>query len=134
MTETRSGAVVKLKDMRSNRDFLFRVEGVVQQGDREGSKLGFPTANIRTAQSVPSGIYAGEVMWKGTVYPAAIYKENGKNVVEAHLIDFSGELYGERLIVVAYKKIRDGEKFAKQEDLVAAITKDIEAIRKLCSD
>ena len=110
--------------------FLFRVEGVVQRGDREGSKLGFPTANIRMAQSVPSGIYAGEAMWKGTIYPAAIYKEDGRDVVEAHLIDFSGELYGERLTVVAYKKIRDVKKFASRGKLAAAIARDVKKIKR----
>ncbi|MGC9599040.1 MAG: riboflavin kinase [Minisyncoccia bacterium] len=114
--------------MRSN--FLFKIEGAVQRGDREGSKLGFPTANIGTAQSVPSGIYAGEATWKGTVYPAAIYKEDGRNVVEAHLIDFSGELYGEQLIVVAYKKIREVKKFKNTEELIAAITSDVKKIKQ----
>lgn len=104
---------------------LFTIEGVVQMGDKKGSMLGYPTANIPCDTSIESGIYAGEVVWKGIAYPAAIYKEGGKNVVEAHLLDFSGTLYGERMTLRAYYKVRDVKTFSKKEDLIAAIAKDI---------
>jgi FAD synthase len=107
---------------------LFSVEGIVQKGAGKGAQLGFPTANIPCAGEVPSGIYAGEVMRKEKSYPAAIYKEDGKNIIEAHLLDFSGNLYGETIQVVAHKKIRDTKKFASEQELVAAIQKDIDVI------
>ena len=112
---------------------LFEVEGIVQKGDGKGKKLGFPTANIPCADSVPSGIYAGEVVWKGISYPAAIYKEEGKGVVEAHLLNFSGNLYGETLKVIARAKVRDVKKFSNEQELIAAISQDIENIRNLLS-
>lgn len=110
----------------------FKVEGVVQRGDKKGKELGFPTANLSCDSSIPSGIYAGEVVWKGTVYLAALYKEDRKNAVEAHLLDFSGDLYGEKLTVLAYQKMRDVKIFPKKEELIAAISQDIADIRKLC--
>ncbi len=116
--------------MCSSRNFLFRVKGIVQRGGRKGSELGFPTANLRVKQSVPSGIFAGEATRKGIAYPAAIYKEDGRNVVEAHLIDFSGALYGEQLIVVAYEKMREVKKFESKKGLIAAIARDVKKIKR----
>ncbi len=121
-----------MPNSRKNRIILFKVEGVVQEGNKKGKKLGFPTANIFCDDSIPSGIYAGEVVWNETVHPAAIYKEDGKNAVEAHLLDFSGDLYGEKLTVLAYQKVRDAKIFSKREKLIAAISKDISDIKKLC--
>ncbi len=109
---------------------LFNVEGIVQQGEKKGKELGFPTANLSCDDSIPSGIYAGEVAWKGTVYPAALYKEDAKNVVEAHLFDFSGDLYGEKLTILAYQKVRDVKMFPGREELIEAISKDIADVKK----
>ncbi len=116
-----------------NRIILFRVEGIVQQGEKRGTELGFPTANIPCFDSVPGGIYAGEILWKSVSYPAALYKEDGKDMIEAHVLDFSGNLYGERLTVFGYRKVRDVRSFSKQEELIAAISKDIADAKKLCS-
>jgi len=120
-----------MRNNRGNHPILFKVEGIVQQGDKKGKKLGFPTANLSCHDSIPGGIYAGEVVWRNTRYPAALYKEDGKNVVEAHLLDFSGDLYGEKLTVFAYQKVRDVRIFAEREELIAAISKDIADIKKL---
>ena len=113
---------------------VFHIEGIVQKGDGKGKELGFPTANIPCADSVPSGIYAGEVIWKGIPYPAAVYKEDGKGVVEAHLLDFSGDLYGETLKVIAHTRVRDAKVFPNEKELIAAIKKDIENIRKYSNE
>ncbi len=112
---------------------LFFVEGVVKRGDRVARELGFPTVNIACDPSLPGGIYAGRVDWRGRSYCAAIYREDGKGVVEAYLIDFNGELYGERLMLRAYEKIRDVQHFDSKEDLIAAIKRDVEHIKKICS-
>jgi FAD synthase len=112
---------------------LFKIEGIVQKGNGDASKLGFPTANLSCNDSIPSGIYAGEVIWKGVTYPAALYKENGKDSLEAHLLDFSGDLYGENMTFSAHKKIRDVKIFPTKEALIAAISHDIVDIKKLCS-
>lgn len=117
---------------KENRALLFKIEGVIQKGSGDANGLGFPTANLSCDDSIPSGIYAGEVMWEGTAYPAALYKEDAKNAVEAHLLNFSGDLYGKKMIFCAHQKIRDVKIFPTREELVTAISQDIADIKKLC--
>jgi riboflavin kinase/FMN adenylyltransferase len=111
---------------------LFEVSGIVAEGKKEATELGYPTANIACERDVPSGIYAGSVVWNGIAYPAAIYKEDGENVIEAHLLDFSGNLYGEALVFRVARKVRDVKKFSSEKDLIAGIAQDIATIKKLC--
>ena len=90
---------------------LFEVSGAVIQGKKEATALGYPTANIACPNNIPSGIYAGNVIWQGKAYPAALYKEDGKDMIEAHLLDFSKDLYGETLTFQSFHKVRDTKKF-----------------------
>ncbi|MBI4086165.1 MAG: riboflavin kinase [Candidatus Liptonbacteria bacterium] len=122
-----------MSNNKKKRAVIFNVEGAVERGNKKGKELGFPTANIPCDSSIPGGIYAGEAVWNGNIYQAALYKEDKKDIVEAHLLDFSGDLYGEKLAVLAHKKVRDVRMFAEREELIAAILKDIADIRKLCS-
>ncbi len=108
---------------------LFMVIGRVRKGAERGRVLGFPTANVPCPSALTPGIYAGEVQWNGTTYPAALYKEKGKEILEVHLLDFKGELYRERLICVAYKKIREPKQFDTETKLIAAMQQDIQIIR-----
>ena len=117
----------------SKKTTLFEVSGVVVKGDCKATALGYPTANIGCEDTIPGGIYAGNVLWNGNTYPAAVYKENGKGIVEAHLLNFSGSLYGETITLRAFQKVRDGKAFPSQEELVVAIADDIATIKKLCS-
>ena len=117
----------------NSKEMLFEVSGIVAEGDHKATSLGYPTANIDCGDAIPSGIYAGNVLWCGNTYPAAVYKESGKKVVEAHLLDFSGNLYGETLTIRAFHTVRDGKAFPNQEELIAAIADDIATIKKLCS-
>lgn len=114
-----------------NSTVIFKVNGIVLKGKKKGKELGFPTVNIPANDSIPAGIYAGEVTWNGVSYPAAIYKSETKNTIEAHLLDFSDNLYGETITIIAEQKIRDSKFFPDKEELIAAISKDIEDIRKL---
>ena len=109
---------------------LFKADGTVLKGKKKGEELGFPTANIPDDNFMPAGIYVGEVIWKGNAYPAAIYKGDVKDIIEAHLLDFSDNLYGETITIIAYQKIRDSRFFPNREELIAAISKDIEDIKK----
>jgi len=111
----------------------FIVEGITQKGTQKSTKLGYPSANIPCPASLPGGIYAGEVLWKGVAHPAAVYKEDGKSMLEAHILDFSGDLYGEKLTVIAREKVREVKQFTEDAALAAAIAQDIADIRKLCS-
>ncbi|MEQ0557483.1 riboflavin kinase [Amycolatopsis sp. NEAU-NG30] len=120
----------------------FVVRGTVEPGDQRGRELGFPTANIALgdqAGSLGDGVWAG---WAGredgTRIPAAIsvgrrptyYGADGYRLLEAHLLDFSGDLYGETLLVWLGSHLRDQEKYASAEDLITALKKDIAAARQ----
>jgi riboflavin kinase/FMN adenylyltransferase len=118
------------------------VRGVVEKGDgRGGEVLGFPTANVAVPAEIllPSdGIYAG---WyerpDGSTHAAAIsigrrptfYPEGGPLMVEAYLLDFEGDLYGERARVRFVSRLRGEERFESTDALVAQMNHDVEAAR-----
>lgn len=122
-----------------------QVRGVVVHGDdRGGSELGFPTANIDIPEGVALpgiGIYA---CWyergHGQVHPAAVsvgrrptfYAESsepGPLLVEAFLIDFEGDLYGEAARVSFVDRLREEKRFDSVDELVVAMARDVEATR-----
>ncbi len=113
------------------------VRGVVVPGDRRGRLLGFPTANLRPgagAELPPFGVYAGTAGGR----PAAIsigvrptYGDGLEPLLEAHLLDFDGDLYGEELEVVLLHRLRPELAFAGEEELVAKIAADVADVRRL---
>ncbi|TMM14746.1 MAG: bifunctional riboflavin kinase/FAD synthetase [Actinobacteria bacterium] len=118
------------------------VRGVVQRGDaRGGAELGFPTANIAVPAEIllpAEGIYAGYYERPdGSVHPAAIslgrrptfYEHAERPVLEAYLLDFSGDLYDERAKVRFVAWLKAEERFDSPEELVAQMEKDVEATR-----
>jgi len=117
----------------------FVVEGWVQHGDKIGRTIGYPTANIRMRQStLPlSGIFAVTVDGAGLkhqVGAASIgYRPTiGAGLelrVEVYLLDFSGDLYGERLAVRFWHKLRAEAKFDSLAALTDAISKDCDDVR-----
>jgi riboflavin kinase/FMN adenylyltransferase len=119
------------------------VRGVVEHGDHRGRTIGFPTANVAVPGDVmlPSdGVYAG---WyersDGSVWPAAInlgkrptfYDENGLRLLEAHLLDFDDDLYGERAKVRFGRWIRGEVKFPGIDALVEQLHRDVKTARSL---
>lgn len=110
------------------------VEGVVVRGDGRGRELGFPTANLDVPGGLlvpPDGVYAG---WARDRRAAVSIGTNphfggGERRVEAHLLDFDGDLYGERLVVELWTPIREQRRFGSLEELVAAIGDDVERTR-----
>ena len=118
------------------------VRGVVEKGDGRGGKvLGFPTANVAVPAEIQlpaDGIYAG---WyarpDGSTHAAAIsigrrptfYPEGGPLMLEAYLLDFDGDLYGERTRVQFVSRLRGEERFESTDELVAQMNKDVEAAR-----
>ena len=113
----------------------YTISGKVGHGTRLGRELGFPTANIALAQRPPlSGIYVVEVEGRGrgvasvgrrpTVNPVA------QPLLEVHLFDWDGELYGERLRVRFLRKLRDEAKFDDLAALREAIAQDAEQARQ----
>lgn len=121
-----------------------QLRGPVVHGDnRGGAELGFPTANVEIppAIAIPAtGIYAG---WyrrpDGTRWPAAVsvgrrpvfYGTEGELLVEAFLLDFSGDLYGEEARVSFVSRLRDELSFDSVDELVAQMGRDVGAVRTL---
>jgi riboflavin kinase/FMN adenylyltransferase len=110
------------------------VEGVVVSGDQRGGTLGFPTANIAVAPGllVPAhGIYAGEAGGHRTAASIGVNPHYGgtERRIEAFLLDFDGDLYGEKLRLELWRRLRDERAFASEDDLVRQIAADVEAAR-----
>lgn len=110
------------------------VEGEVVAGDRRGTGLGFPTANLAVPADllVPApGIYAGAVAESRAAVSIGMNPHFGGDElrVEAFLLDWSGDLYGRRLVVELWRRLRDERAFASDDDLVAQIARDVAETR-----
>ena len=115
------------------------VEGVVIGGNRLGRKLGFPTANIAINDdlAIENGVYCSKVYVEGEVYLAMTNVgvrpsvDGSRRLLETHLFGFQGLLYGLRLRVELYEKIRDEQHFPSVEALRQQIIHDAEVIKSL---
>jgi riboflavin kinase/FMN adenylyltransferase len=110
------------------------VEGTVVAGDARGGTLGYPTANLRVDPNllVPAyGIYAGSAAGHRAAISIGTNPHYGgsERRVEAFLLDFEGDLYGQRLIVQLWQRLRDERVFGNEQELVEQITRDVEATR-----
>lgn len=111
----------------------FRMAGRVIRGRQLGRKLGYPTANIRLA-ALPSplmGVFAIKVRWEDGIWRDGVANLGTRPAVggeglllEAHLFDFEGDLYGRRLEVEFVKKLRDETNFEDIDDLVVQMQED----------
>jgi riboflavin kinase / FMN adenylyltransferase len=110
------------------------VEGVVVTGDARGGTLGFPTANLRVDPEllVPEhGIYAGQAAGHRAAVSIGVNPHYGgsERRIEAYLLDFEGDLYGRRLTVELWERLRDERAFASEPELVEQIAADVERTR-----
>ena len=110
------------------------LEGLVVSGDARGGTLGFPTANLRvdTNVLVPAyGIYAGFAEGTRSAVSIGTNPHYGGNErrIEAFLLDFDGDLYGRRLVVELWRRLRDEQAFASEAELVEQIARDVERTR-----
>ena len=112
----------------------FELDGTVVAGDQRGGTLGYPTANIAMDPQLLCpryGIYAGE----GLEHRAAVsigtnpHYGGTERRIEPYLLDFDGDLYGKRLVVELWTRLRDEQVFESEEALVAQIARDVEATR-----
>ena len=103
--------------------------GIVQKGTKRAASLGFPTVNIPLLDGDVSGVYAARVTVSGEEYFAAAFADQKRKVLEAHVLDFSGELYGKEITIELCKKIRDNMEFPDDTTLRAAIEGDIVIVR-----
>ncbi len=110
------------------------VEGTVVAGDARGGTLGFPTANLAVPSEliVPAfGIYAGEALGHRAATSIGVNPHYGgeERRVEAFLLDYEGDLYGRRLVVELWERLREERAFESEEALVEQIARDVEATR-----
>lgn len=122
-------------------DMVSALEGTVVAGDRRGRKLGFPTANVPVSRDLEldDGVYAGLVeLEDGTRHLAAVsvgrrptYYATGERLLEAHLLDFDGDLYGKQIRVEIGQRLRGQLVFATEAELTGQMRSDVEAVRAL---
>ena len=111
------------------------LDGVVVAGDARGGTLGFPTANLAVAPelAVPRyGIYAGSALNTRAAVSIGTNPHYGgsERRVEAFLLDFEGDLYGRRLVIEVWERLRDERAFESEQELIDAIAADVEATRQ----
>lgn len=107
--------------------------GIVIGGSAKAKILGFPTANIPLKDPNVSGIYAACVDVWGKEYSAVAFADPKRGILEAHLFNFSDNLYGKEITITLVKKIRESQAFASDADLKEAMRKDADATRDICS-
>lgn len=121
------------------------MHGVVEPGDQRGRTIGFPTANVGMPVSfvIPAeAVYAGILTAADDVArPAAIslgrrptFYPDGLTLLEAHVIDFQGDLYGQAVSVRFVEKIRDQRRFGGLDELAAQLQHDVTTARTLLAD
>ncbi len=124
-----------------------RVDGIVVRGDRRGRDLGYPTANVETPPftAIPAdGVYAGHLVTRDPRggasrerFPAAISVgsnptfQGSRRTVEAFVLDYDGDLYGEHVGVEFVSRLRPMEAFADVGGLLAAMAKDVSDTRQI---
>jgi len=137
-------AALRLGDVRTAAIMLGRdheLRGVVVQGDQRGRTIGVPTANVAvpTNMCMPAeGVYAGfAVLLDGSRHSCAInlgrrptfYKDAEHALLEAHLLDFTGDLYGQRIAVSFRERLRGERAFAGIDELKTQLRSDLAAAR-----
>jgi riboflavin kinase/FMN adenylyltransferase len=138
VSSTRIRETIRVGDLDGASQMLGRaysLAGTVVRGDGLGHQLGFPTANLDTTGLAlpPNGVYAVHAAVHGKQHRAVLNIGHRPTLqsaapqprVEAHLIDFTGELYGQELEVTFVEKLRPEKKFPSLADLRAQIARDI---------
>jgi riboflavin kinase/FMN adenylyltransferase len=110
------------------------VEGIVVTGDARGGTLGFPTANLDVRPELlvaRNGIYAGAAGENRAAVSIGTNPHYGgsERRIEAFLLDFSGDLYGRRLIIELWERLRDEKSFESEQALIEQIELDVERTR-----
>jgi riboflavin kinase/FMN adenylyltransferase len=110
------------------------VEGTVVSGFQRGGTLGFPTANLAVPPDVlvPAyGIYAGAARGHRAAVSIGVNPHYGgdERSIEPFLLDFDGDLYGQRLVVELWQRLREEQAFASEEELVEQIAHDVAQTR-----
>ena len=117
---------------------MITIEGEVIHGAKLGRRMGFPTANMEVGDvAVENGVYLSSVTvdgreWKAMSNVGVRPSVDGRcRLLETHIFDFEGDLYGRRLQVRLVQKIRDERRFASVDELRHQLECDFEQIRQL---
>lgn len=138
VSSTRIRQALLAGDVAEARSLLGRphtVAGIVVHGAKNGRHLGFPTANVAVEDEIlpPHGIYAVQTSLDGRCIPSAAYRGPGSTVpgriLEVHLLDFDGDLYGKHLVIHFHERVREDRRFATSEELARQIARDVAAAR-----
>lgn len=122
----------------------YRLSATVIEGDKRGRSIGFPTANLLPPceKLIPkNGVYVVDAEFEGKRFRAMMnigfrptVQQSERLSLEAHLLDFDGELYGKRLTLHFLTRLRDEQKFASLADLKAQLERDKQAARLVASE
>ena len=119
---------------------VYAIDGTVVEGKRRGRELGFPTANLLTANELvpPSGVYATTVTVDGVVRAGVTnvgvrptFGDSTERSIETHLLAFDGDLYGRPMRVSFVQRLRDEHRFADLDELRAQIEADVRRAERL---
>jgi riboflavin kinase/FMN adenylyltransferase len=124
---------------------FYRVAGEVVHGDGRGKRIGIPTANLETGDEkiIPgAGVYACCIQILDRIWPAAVNigtrptfeSTDRRSHVEAHILDFSGDLYNQNVKLDFIEKLRGEERFESVEELIKQIYADIEQTREIITN
>jgi len=124
--------------MSEAQDYLgrpFALEGLVIKGEGRGKRLGVPTANLSLNADLmlpTRGVYVTETVSRGMTYRSVTnvgknptFKDDGPSIVETHILDFEGDIYGETIEVKFLSWLREEKKFASVDELLTQIHADI---------
>ena len=138
VSSTRIREAIRAGDLDAASQMLGRaysLAGRVVKGDQLGTQLGFPTANLDVGGLVlpPNGVYAAHARVQGKTHRAVLnigFRPTVQNPrpgihVEVHLLDFSGELYGEDMEVTFVEKLREEQRFSSLSALTSQIAQDV---------
>ncbi len=139
ISSTRIRDLLAVGEVRGAAEFMgrpHRISGRVGRGDGRGRSIGFPTANLHHVDAfIPAaGVYAAIGSTDDRDYPAAVhigesptFQSGDSTKVEVHLIDFSGDLYGQAITVQFIHRIRGTMHFASVDELVSQLTIDLQS-------
>ncbi len=146
VSSTRIRRLIADGDVRAAAQLLgspYALDGTVVQGEQRGRTLGFPTANLfpPPGRVLPDhGVYACRAVVKDAAYPAAVsigvrpqFETRLGVLVEAHLLDYSGVLYGQHLELEFLDRLRGEQTFAGVDALIAQIQRDVDDTRRIAT-
>ncbi|MBU0613097.1 riboflavin kinase [Patescibacteria group bacterium] len=115
-----------------------KVRGKIIHGDKVGTKLGYPTANLRMPKNkkLQKGIYVAQVRlnkknYQGVAVIGVPSEADGKPKLEIHILDFDRMIYGKWISANIMQKLRDLKGFSSKKELISAIKKDCKKTRKI---